>query len=144
MVVFAKKDQSKALEFISMMRQVTPAMGIGVKDPHMIELRDDRTETYLRSIRENLHPRVQMVVIIFPTSRDDRYAAVKKLCCVESPVPSQVFLQALMLKNYCIFLWVALIKMTCDANASPCTSVLPNALVFCLSPSVTTCEYVSV
>lgn len=88
--MFVKRDQSKALEFISTMRQVTPVMGIGVRDPHMIELRDDRTETYLRSIRENLHPRVQMVVIIFPTSRDDRYAAVKKLCCVESPVPSQV------------------------------------------------------
>ena len=25
-----------------------------------------------------------------PTPRDDRYAAVKKLCCVEKPVPSQV------------------------------------------------------
>nr|AWH61378.1 putative piwi-1 [Actinia equina] len=90
MIVFVKRDQSKALEFISTMKQVTPVMGIGVRDPHMIELRDDRTETYLRSIRENLHPRVQMVVIIFPTSRDDRYAAVKKLCCVESPIPSQV------------------------------------------------------
>lgn len=65
-------------------------MGIRVQDPQMIEVRDDRTETYLRNIRENLHPRIQMVVIIFPTSRDDRYAAVKKLCCVESPVPSQV------------------------------------------------------
>ena len=31
-----------------------------------------------------------MVVAIFPTKRDDRYNAVKKLCCVETPVPSQV------------------------------------------------------
>ncbi|XP_020903024.2 piwi-like protein Ago3 [Exaiptasia diaphana] len=90
MVLFCKKDQSKALEFISMMKQVTPSLGIRVSDPTMVEVRDDRTETYLRNIRENLHPRIQMVVIIFPTSRDDRYAAVKKLCCVESPVPSQV------------------------------------------------------
>jgi aubergine-like protein len=88
--MFVKRDQSKAFEFVSTMKQVTPVMGIGVSDPQMIEIRDDRTETYLRNIRENLHPRVQMIVIIFPTSRDDRYAAVKKLCCVESPVPSQV------------------------------------------------------
>ena len=27
---------------------------------------------------------------MFPTSRDDRYSAVKKLCCIERPVPSQV------------------------------------------------------
>ncbi|KAK3727509.1 hypothetical protein QZH41_018372 [Actinostola sp. cb2023] len=89
-VLFVKRDQSKAFEYVSMMKQVTPVMGINVQDPQMIEVRDDRTETYLRNIRENLHPRVQVVVIIFPTSRDDRYAAVKKLCCVESPVPSQV------------------------------------------------------
>jgi len=31
-----------------------------------------------------------VVVIIMPTPRDDRYSAVKKLCCVEMPVPSQV------------------------------------------------------
>jgi len=30
------------------------------------------------------------VVAIMPTPRDDRYSAVKKLCCVEKPVPSQV------------------------------------------------------
>jgi hypothetical protein len=59
-------------------------------DPIVLEARDDRTETYLRTIREHLNPNIQMVVIIFPSSRDDRYAAVKKLCCVECPVPSQV------------------------------------------------------
>ena len=90
MVVFVRRDQGKALDYVTMMKKVTPAMGISVNDPQMLEVRDDRTETYLRSIRENLHPQVQVVVVIFPTSRDDRYAAVKKLCCVESPVPSQV------------------------------------------------------
>lgn len=32
----------------------------------------------------------QIVVAVFPTARDDRYSAVKKVCCVEKPVPSQV------------------------------------------------------
>ena len=76
------------------MLRLTLALGaccfFKVQDPRSIELANDRTETYLRSIREHLTPHVQMVVIIFPTSRDDRYSAVKKLCCVESPVPSQV------------------------------------------------------
>lgn len=89
-VFFVNRDKSKALDFINMMRKVTPSMGIQVNDPLIIDLPNDRTETFLRSIRENLTPQVQMVVVIFPTSRDDRYSAVKKLCCVESPVPSQV------------------------------------------------------
>lgn len=33
---------------------------------------------------------MQLVVVINPTNRDDRYSAIKKVCCVETPVPSQV------------------------------------------------------
>jgi len=31
---------------------------------------------------------------MFPSIREDRYNAIKKLCCVESPVPSQVIVAA--------------------------------------------------
>jgi aubergine-like protein len=41
-------------------------------------------------IRESVEPSIQLVCAIIPTPRDDRYAAVKKLCCVEKPVASQV------------------------------------------------------
>lgn len=75
-----------------------------MNDPLIIDLPNDRTETFLRSIRENLTPQVQMVVVIFPTSRDDRYSAVKKLCCVESPVPSQV--KPLITVGILVFLWL--------------------------------------
>lgn len=33
---------------------------------------------------------LQLVVTIFPTARDDRYNAIKKLCCVDCEIPSQV------------------------------------------------------
>ena len=57
--------------------------------PQASELLDDRTDTYLRAIRDVLTPRLQLVVCVFPTQRDDRYSAVKKLCCCDRPVPSQ-------------------------------------------------------
>uniref|UniRef100_A0AAY5KBC4 Piwi-like protein 2 n=1 Tax=Esox lucius TaxID=8010 RepID=A0AAY5KBC4_ESOLU len=34
-------------------------------------------------------PNVQLVVCIMTGNRDDLYSAIKKLCCVQSPVPSQ-------------------------------------------------------
>ncbi|XP_077999596.1 piwi-like protein 2 [Glandiceps talaboti] len=92
MVVFTKRDLNRAMDYIQMMKKVAPPMGIRVNNPLQLELRDDRTETYLRTIRESLNEQIQMVVIIFPTSRDDRYNAIKKLCCIESPVPSQVII----------------------------------------------------
>eukprot|EP00795_Rhopilema_esculentum_P012740 gene12740-3467_t len=88
-VIYTKRDEAKAMDFCNTMGKVAPAMGIQVSQPMNVHLKDERTETYLKAIRDNLNPKVQMVVTIFPTSRDDRYAAVKKLCCVESPVPSQ-------------------------------------------------------
>jgi len=55
-----------------------------------VNLPNDRTDTYIQSLRQEINQKLQLVVAIFPTSRDDRYAAFKKFCCVESPVPSQV------------------------------------------------------
>ena len=53
-------------------------------------LPNDRTETYLKCIRESVEAKTQLVVTIFPQQRSDRYAAIKKLCYVERPVASQV------------------------------------------------------
>ena len=41
---------------------------------------NDCTDTYITE---------PSVVVIFPSQRDDRYSSIKKLCCVENPVPSQ-------------------------------------------------------
>ncbi|XP_015904269.2 piwi-like protein Ago3 [Parasteatoda tepidariorum] len=88
--VFPKRDAGKIREFLTMMQNVCPKMGINVKPPHLVEIMNDRTETYCQALKDMINPNVQMMVIIFPTKRDDRYSAVKKLCCIEAPVPSQV------------------------------------------------------
>lgn len=89
LLVFTKRDQSKALDFLHLLKRITNSMGIKVADPKVVELPDDRIDTYLRAIRPEINPQLQIVVAIFPTSRDDRYAAFKKLCCIEKPIPSQ-------------------------------------------------------
>ena len=61
-------------------------------DARVLEIPNDRTDTYLNAIRQQIGSQLQLVVTIFPTSRDDRYSALKKLCCIDSPIPSQVFL----------------------------------------------------
>ncbi|KAH3863467.1 hypothetical protein DPMN_026456, partial [Dreissena polymorpha] len=89
-VMYTKRDHSKAIDFIDTMLKVAGTMGIDCSQPTRFELKDDRVETYIRALRENINPRLQIVVAICPTSRDDRYSAIKKTCCVESPIPSQV------------------------------------------------------
>lgn len=89
-IIHSPRDLRFANEFAGMMQKVGPQMGIQVCDARIMRLSDDTTDSYLRMLRQNINPSLQLVVIIFPTARDDRYAAVKKLCCSEMPVASQV------------------------------------------------------
>ena len=52
---------------------------------YSVVLQNDRTEMYLDGIRKQHSPHLQMVVAILPTNRKDRYDAIKKLCCLETP-----------------------------------------------------------
>ncbi|XP_072051349.1 piwi-like protein 1 [Amphiura filiformis] len=92
MVIATKRDSSKAQEFLNTMSKVCPQMGIKCEMPMTFELQDDKTQSYISLIRDRINPQLQLVIAIFPTSRDDRYSAFKKLCCVEAPVPSQAII----------------------------------------------------
>ncbi|PRD22810.1 UNVERIFIED_CONTAM: Piwi-like protein [Trichonephila clavipes] len=89
-VIYVRRDAAKVRDFVKMLCNVTPQMGIDVKEPQFIEIINDRTESYCNAIREIINPTLQIIVAIFPTPRDDRYSAIKKMCCVEMPIPSQV------------------------------------------------------
>ncbi|RWS16906.1 piwi-like protein 1 isoform X1 [Dinothrombium tinctorium] len=90
-LVFTKRDAIKADEFIRMMQQVARPMGFNLANPKKIEIRDEFPATYVGAIKEN-SAGAQLVMILTPGSsqREDRYSAIKRLCCSEMPVPSQV------------------------------------------------------
>lgn len=91
LVVYVERDAKAAKSFIDFMMKISGPMGISVSPPVTEVLKNDKTETYVQAIRNKLNdPKIQIVVIIFPTLRDDRYAAVKRVCCAEAPIPSQV------------------------------------------------------
>ncbi|XP_066193197.1 piwi-like protein 2 [Sylvia atricapilla] len=92
LLVYPKRLQHLAKDLLGAMRNSSGAMGIQVGQPIVQELRDDRIESYVRSIQSSLgsQNKVQMLLCIIPNGRDDVYGAIKKLCCVQSPVPSQV------------------------------------------------------
>ncbi|XP_018425718.1 PREDICTED: piwi-like protein 2 [Nanorana parkeri] len=91
-VIYPKRAVSQARELTSMFEKIAGPIGLRVNQPNSIELRDDRVETYARSIRSLIEgeAKVQLLLVIISGTRDDLYGAIKKLCCVKSPVPSQV------------------------------------------------------
>uniref|UniRef100_A0A8C4WYB8 Piwi domain-containing protein n=1 Tax=Eptatretus burgeri TaxID=7764 RepID=A0A8C4WYB8_EPTBU len=89
-ILCTRRDTPKVMEFARMMIGVAAQMGIMIVQPQHKELQNDRTETFIRNISASFSASVQMVMCIFPSMRDDRYHAVKRLCCLQQPVPSQV------------------------------------------------------
>ncbi|XP_057702845.1 piwi-like protein 2 isoform X1 [Corythoichthys intestinalis] len=91
-IFYPRRFADQAEELIVTFNKVAGALGMQVARPSFVELRDDRTESYMKSIHSQLtsEPRLQLVVCILVGNRNDLYSAIKKLCCVKSPIPSQV------------------------------------------------------
>ncbi|CAK6950431.1 piwi-like protein 2 [Scomber scombrus] len=90
-IFYPRRCAEQAEELVSTFNKVAGPIGLRLERPIRVELRDDRTETYVKSIHSQLtsEPNMQLVVCIMVGNRDDLYSAIKKLCCVKSPIPSQ-------------------------------------------------------
>ncbi|XP_056427047.1 piwi-like protein 2 isoform X2 [Hyla sarda] len=91
-VIYPKRAFAQAKDLTSTIEKIAGPIGMRVNQPNAVELRDDRVETYARTIRSLVEgeAKVQLIVCIISGTRDDLYGAIKKLCCVQTPVPSQV------------------------------------------------------
>ncbi|XP_061449298.1 piwi-like protein 2 isoform X4 [Rhineura floridana] len=89
---YPKRTMEQARELVSMLQKISGPLGIQLSPPAWSELKDDRIETYARAIKSLLSSEgaVQLVVCIITGTKDDLYGAIKKLCCIQFPVPSQV------------------------------------------------------
>ncbi|KAH9525714.1 Piwi-like protein 1 [Bulinus truncatus] len=90
MIIFPRASSQLAGELSECLGKVGRGMNMRIVSPLSIEINDDRNDTYLQAIRQTLNPKIQMVVCVVPNQKKDRYDAIKKCCCIDNPVPSQV------------------------------------------------------
>uniref|UniRef100_A0A8C8ACH3 Piwi-like protein 2 n=1 Tax=Otus sunia TaxID=257818 RepID=A0A8C8ACH3_9STRI len=92
LLVYPKRLQDLARDLVATMENVCGPIGMRIGQPALVEVKDDRIETYAKTIRSVLgsEDKVQLLLCIISSNREDLYGAIKKLCCVQSPVPSQV------------------------------------------------------
>jgi len=79
-------------EFSQNLYKAGGQIGFDIGKPQLLELRDDKSRSFVDSIKKNLTPDIQFVTIILPTPQADRYDSIKQICCLELPVPSQCIL----------------------------------------------------
>ncbi|CAL1531948.1 unnamed protein product [Lymnaea stagnalis] len=92
MIIYPRQIAKSSSEFSNCLTNVGRQMKMRIAEPIALEISDDRNDSYLQAIRQNLSSDVQMVVCVAPNAKKDRYDAIKKCCCIDNPVPSQVIL----------------------------------------------------
>jgi aubergine len=95
--MYPRKAERDAKTFLDLMIEVGKGMNYEMGEPKIIDLPDDRNPTYIREIQTMLAKDPKMLVIVVPNNSGDRYAAIKRLTCVERAVPTQVIVQKTMM-----------------------------------------------
>ena len=94
-IIFPAKFKNGVEGFLNVLERVAKGMHILMTAPKIIEINDDRISTYVRALDDiiNRDPRLVMV-ILERNNKPDLYSAIKKKCCVDRAVVSQVVTMA--------------------------------------------------
>lgn len=94
-IFYNPRDESTAKSFCKQLAMCGKPLGMEIKPPKPVQVQGTNPEVFVSAINNTIRSssQLQIIVIIFPNQREDRYNAVKKICCVESGIPSQVILR---------------------------------------------------
>ena len=102
-VICTQRDQNTGSDFVETLKRVCGPMGMNVANPNVTMLQNDQARTYYQAIKDLMDKHgdmIQLICCIVPNDRKDRYDAIKKICCVEKPVPSQVVVSRTLSKKH--------------------------------------------
>lgn len=96
-LVYPIRCERESRDFLGLLREVANGMRYEMGDPKIFVLPDDRTPTYTAKIQEILSQDPKMIMVVVPNNGADRYAAIKRLTCVNKAVPTQVIVHKTMM-----------------------------------------------
>ncbi|KAK9522353.1 hypothetical protein VZT92_018825 [Zoarces viviparus] len=88
LMLYTRRNEGEAQSLLQTLNRVSGPLNIRMKRAVMIEY-EDHQESLLRALQHNVGPETQMVVVVLPSNRKDKYDSVKKYLCVDCPTPSQ-------------------------------------------------------
>lgn len=94
--------------------------------PFRITLTDDRQDSYVIKIRELAEKKPNLILVVLPSNRADRYSAVKKMCLIDLGIPIQVVIRRTMIhKNVGSIATKVVIQMNAKLGGMPWSIKLP-------------------
>lgn len=89
LVVCPQRESRACNDFIKQLVDVGRPIGVAMSLPQTVWLEDDRTGSYVRELRDK-GASMQLVLLVVPNNRKERYDLIKKQACCEIGIPTQV------------------------------------------------------
>uniref|UniRef100_T1JMK8 Piwi domain-containing protein n=1 Tax=Strigamia maritima TaxID=126957 RepID=T1JMK8_STRMM len=126
LLVYTRRDERIVSDFLTTFKTVCRPMGMEINNPTMCMCADDRTQTISSTLHANITERTQLVFVILPNNSKERYDCVKKICCVDIGVASQVALGTTLSKKSIMSIATKIaIQMNCKIGGAAWTIFNP-------------------
>jgi len=90
-IVFHDRDQGSTMNFVNLLVKAAQTMGFQLAPkPHPVPLPNNKSQTYGKEVDGLCQKGPNMIVVVVPNNKGDVYSVVKKVCCGERGIPSQV------------------------------------------------------
>ncbi|XP_050528911.1 piwi-like protein Ago3 [Daktulosphaira vitifoliae] len=91
-ILFTQREEQVANSFCNTLIKCGRVLGMDIDIPIKFKVNGIGLECFVAAVNKAISNNcdMQLIVIIFPNQREDRYNAVKKICCAELGIPSQV------------------------------------------------------
>lgn len=89
-VVMTRGSEQLINDFIQCLKQASKGMRFQVEDPQRVSIPNDSPAVYVENLNQVIQKDPQLIMCLVSNDKADRYAAIKKKCCVERAVATQV------------------------------------------------------
>ena len=74
---------------IKSLNKAAPSIGMKFGNPKIVAIADNRPATYVQALNQVIPLKPSIVMVVIPNNKGEHYAAIKKVCIMENPIPSQ-------------------------------------------------------
>lgn len=89
-VIVEKNKLRDVQEFVKCCIRAAGSMKMHIAEPRYHEMPNDRTGSFSQAIDMTTAQDPQLLMLVMTSNNEERYSCIKKKCCVDRPVPSQV------------------------------------------------------
>lgn len=89
-VVCLRGHEGLMKDFLGCMQAAAKTIDFHITHPQTVLVRDDSPHSYAQVLQDLVNKDPQLIMCVVSNDRADRYSAIKKKCCVDRAIPTQV------------------------------------------------------